>query len=198
MFTAHHEPGRCFEETRDGTIPVKVYGDWLPRSLCGRFFALFAYIRMIVLALCVVFLEKDPVDVYFCDVVSACIPVLRLRRGVKVSERESYSMYTNNYYCTCRLCFTAITPTACLRHAPMWRSDCTGFPSTRWRNAPQAWLTGSSSTAALPAPSLLAHSLRLALPMFFTPASIFLPLTALLLLTRTSAGLHPREKTPRS
>lgn len=28
MFTSHHEPDRCFEETCDGTLRVTVYGDW--------------------------------------------------------------------------------------------------------------------------------------------------------------------------
>jgi alpha-1,3/alpha-1,6-mannosyltransferase len=33
IFTSHHDPAHCFEETRDGTLRVFVYGDHLPRSV---------------------------------------------------------------------------------------------------------------------------------------------------------------------
>jgi hypothetical protein len=35
MYTSHHDPGHCFQETRDGTIKVTVYGDWCVR-VCVR------------------------------------------------------------------------------------------------------------------------------------------------------------------
>lgn len=76
--TTHHDPNHCFMETKDGTIPVTVYGDWLPRHVYGRFFALCAYIRMIYAALCILFLEDIP-DIVLCDLVSICIPILKLR-----------------------------------------------------------------------------------------------------------------------
>lgn len=47
--TTHHDPEHCFSETKDGTISVTVVGNWLPRHILGRFFALFAYIRMVSL-----------------------------------------------------------------------------------------------------------------------------------------------------
>lgn len=28
VYTAHHEPQRCFTETADGSLKVEVYGDW--------------------------------------------------------------------------------------------------------------------------------------------------------------------------
>lgn len=46
--TTHHDADHCFSETKDGTIPVTVVGNWLPRHIFGRFFALFAYIRMVI------------------------------------------------------------------------------------------------------------------------------------------------------
>ncbi|XP_033227567.1 alpha-1,3/1,6-mannosyltransferase ALG2 [Belonocnema kinseyi] len=76
--TSHHDPDHCFIETKDGTIPVTVYGDWLPRNIFGKFFAACAYIRMIYAALCIIFLEELP-EIVFCDIVSVCIPILRLR-----------------------------------------------------------------------------------------------------------------------
>ncbi|KOC69830.1 Alpha-1,3/1,6-mannosyltransferase ALG2 [Habropoda laboriosa] len=76
--TTHHDPEHCFSETKDGTIPVTVVGNWLPRHILGRFFALFAYIRMIYAASYIIFCEHRP-EIVFCDLVSACIPILRWR-----------------------------------------------------------------------------------------------------------------------
>lgn len=74
-----HLPGRRIIII--GTLPVTVYGDWLPRHIMGRFHALFAYLRMCYTALMVLLLEDPTYDVVFCDQVSACIPVLRLGRA---------------------------------------------------------------------------------------------------------------------
>eukprot|EP00124_Ichthyophonus_hoferi_P002893 Ihof_evm7s220 gene=Ihof_evmTU7s220 len=80
MYTAHHDPSHCFIEARDGTIPVSVYGDTLPRAILGRMYALCAYIRMCYVAMVMITLE--PVyDVIICDQVSACIPILRLSQS---------------------------------------------------------------------------------------------------------------------
>ncbi|XP_046740570.1 alpha-1,3/1,6-mannosyltransferase ALG2 [Diprion similis] len=77
FITSHHDPDHCFTETRDGTIPVTVVGEWLPRNIFGKFFALCAYVRMVYAASYMFFLGDRP-DVVFCDLVSVCIPVLRL------------------------------------------------------------------------------------------------------------------------
>lgn len=45
--TSHHDTSHCFTETKDGTFSVTVVGDWLPRHICGKFFALCAYLRMV-------------------------------------------------------------------------------------------------------------------------------------------------------
>lgn len=77
FITAHHDKSHCFQETKDGTLKVTVVGDWLPRKVLGRFYALCAYIRMIFAAIYfVVFGSKA--DVLFVDQISACIPVLKL------------------------------------------------------------------------------------------------------------------------
>ena len=52
-------------------------GDWLPRSILGRCYALCAYIRMIYAALYLVFFSSIQFDMIFCDQISACIPVLK-------------------------------------------------------------------------------------------------------------------------
>lgn len=76
--TTHHDPEHCFSETKDGTIPVTVVGNWLPRHILGRFYAFCAYIRMIYAASYIIFSDHRP-EVVFCDLVSICIFVLRLR-----------------------------------------------------------------------------------------------------------------------
>ena len=81
IFTAHHDPSHCFQETKDATIPVTCVGDWLPRHVLGHFYAFFAYLRMIYVALYLVLFSDYRADVFFCDQVSACIPVLKMSKA---------------------------------------------------------------------------------------------------------------------
>ncbi|XP_030014088.1 alpha-1,3/1,6-mannosyltransferase ALG2 isoform X1 [Sphaeramia orbicularis] len=83
IWTAHYDPAHCFSETLDPDLPVVCVGDWLPTSLFGYLHALCAYLRMIYVALYLVFLSGVEYDVIFCDQVSVCIPVLRLSRHRK-------------------------------------------------------------------------------------------------------------------
>lgn len=76
--TTHHDTNHCFLETKDGTLPVITVGDWIPRNFLGRFYALFMYLRMIYAALYLVLFSQLKSDIVFCDLVSACIPVLKL------------------------------------------------------------------------------------------------------------------------
>ena len=77
LFTAHHDPAHCFQETRDGTLKVHCAGDWLPRHFIYKGYALFAYLRMIYVAFYLVFFSGMNFDVIICDQISACIPILR-------------------------------------------------------------------------------------------------------------------------
>lgn len=77
FITAHHDPSHCFEETKDGTLKVTVVGDWLPRRILGRCYALCAYIRMVFAAVYYL-LFGSKCDVLFVDQISACIPILKL------------------------------------------------------------------------------------------------------------------------
>ena len=79
--TAHHDATHCFQETKDGTVSVTCAGDWLPRSIFGRCFALCAYLRMIYAAVYLVFFSSIQYDLIFCDQISACIPVLKLSKA---------------------------------------------------------------------------------------------------------------------
>ncbi|CAH0388860.1 unnamed protein product [Bemisia tabaci] len=76
--TTHHDRSHCFKETVDGTFEVIVVGDWLPRNIFGYFFALCAYLRMIYAAFYIVFFSNLAPLLVFCDLVSVCIPVLKL------------------------------------------------------------------------------------------------------------------------
>ncbi|XP_022218170.2 alpha-1,3/1,6-mannosyltransferase ALG2 [Drosophila obscura] len=82
FLTNHHDSTHCFKETADGSFPVQVVGDWLPRKLFGRFYAFCAYIRMLYAAFYASFFmpQREKVDVVFCDLISVCVPVLRLAR----------------------------------------------------------------------------------------------------------------------
>ncbi|XP_054847333.1 alpha-1,3/1,6-mannosyltransferase ALG2 [Eublepharis macularius] len=81
IWTPRYDPARCFSETRQ--LEVRTAGGWLPRSILGRGHALCAALRMIWLALHVLLLSGEEFDVFVCDQVSACIPVLRLARTRK-------------------------------------------------------------------------------------------------------------------
>eukprot|EP00928_Gymnodinium_smaydae_P040411 TRINITY_DN27409_c0_g1_i1.p1 TRINITY_DN27409_c0_g1~~TRINITY_DN27409_c0_g1_i1.p1 ORF type:complete len:486 (-),score=117.96 TRINITY_DN27409_c0_g1_i1:234-1691(-) len=82
MFTARHTRDHCFEETRDGTLRVTVYGDFLPRRIMGRFYAACAYLRMCWVSLRIVLevmqSSASLFDVLIVDQVSICLPILRL------------------------------------------------------------------------------------------------------------------------
>lgn len=82
IFTAHHDENHCFSETKDGSLNTVVVGDWLPRSLFGRFYAVFAYLRMLYVAYYLVFRSEFQPDIVFCDQISACLPILKYR-GLK-------------------------------------------------------------------------------------------------------------------
>uniref|UniRef100_A0A8D0DPF9 Alpha-1,3/1,6-mannosyltransferase ALG2 n=1 Tax=Salvator merianae TaxID=96440 RepID=A0A8D0DPF9_SALMN len=81
VWTPRYDPARCFSETRQ--LDVRVAGAWLPRSILGRGHALCAALRMAWLALYLLLLSGEHFDVFVCDQVSACIPVLRLARTRK-------------------------------------------------------------------------------------------------------------------
>ncbi|GMH44119.1 hypothetical protein BSKO_12053 [Bryopsis sp. KO-2023] len=86
IYTAHHDPHRCFSETIDGTLkPIQVRGDWIPRNAFGRFHALFAYLRCLYVAV-VMCVESwgfggdkgIGYDIVFVDQVSAMLLVFWL------------------------------------------------------------------------------------------------------------------------
>ncbi|KAL0819104.1 hypothetical protein ABMA28_008369 [Loxostege sticticalis] len=83
FYTNHHDPTHCFAETRDGTFPVSVIGDWIPRSILGRFKAACAYARMVYAAIYLAWyvIPVEEPTLIFCDLISLCIPFLKMARG---------------------------------------------------------------------------------------------------------------------
>lgn len=81
FFTSHHDKSHCFEETRNGSLNVTSVGDWLPRHFFGCFYAFWAYLRMIYVAIYLIFFSSWRMDVIICDQVSVCIPVLKLSKA---------------------------------------------------------------------------------------------------------------------
>lgn len=77
IFTTHHDPDRCFPETRDGSLRVRVVGNALPNHTGARLRAPFAIARMAYLSARVGREVRD-LDVVVCDGVAHAIPVWRL------------------------------------------------------------------------------------------------------------------------
>ena len=74
--TAHHDAERCFKETRDGTLDVRVAGAVVPRQIFGRLHIVCATLRGLAGAAWLV--VADPAcDAVVVDQVSAPVPLLR-------------------------------------------------------------------------------------------------------------------------
>ncbi|RXK39048.1 hypothetical protein M231_03672 [Tremella mesenterica] len=100
MFTSRHDPSRCFEETRDGTLKVHVLGSSLPRLLHPRLplTIVFSILRSLLLTILLIislilpgpasaFNPLSPLkkfDVFIVDQQSVCVPLLRIGTGTRV------------------------------------------------------------------------------------------------------------------
>lgn len=82
MYTAYYDKQRCFDETRTGAFSVRIYGNWFPRHILGRFYALCAVLRCTIaaffLAMRVWSGNIADYDVVIVDQVAAVVPVLKL------------------------------------------------------------------------------------------------------------------------
>ncbi|KAG0645894.1 GDP-Man:Man(2) c(2)-PP-Dol alpha-1 [Hyphodiscus hymeniophilus] len=81
IFTSHCDPNHCFEEARDGTLDVRVRGNWLfPPSILSRFSILCAILRqfhLIIGAYLTSELSGFKPDAFVVDQLSAGLPWLR-------------------------------------------------------------------------------------------------------------------------
>ena len=83
IFTAHYDPAYCFEETKNGGLEIRVYGDRLPMQVAQHLRAPCAIARMGYLA-CRMATGPERFDVVFCDLVSHAIPALRLLTNARI------------------------------------------------------------------------------------------------------------------
>jgi alpha-1,3/alpha-1,6-mannosyltransferase len=83
IFTSHHDRSYCFEETRDGTLDVRIHGSFLPMQMAQHFRAPLGILRASFLA-CVVAFRGERFDILFCDLIPHVIPLLRLVSRAKI------------------------------------------------------------------------------------------------------------------
>jgi len=85
FFTSHHDHDHCFPETLDGSMPVVVAGDWMPRHIFGRLNVLFAVLRSLWLIFYVFFNKaRFNLDVAVIDQLSVSVPIAQKLLGCKV------------------------------------------------------------------------------------------------------------------
>ncbi|OBZ75549.1 Alpha-1,3/1,6-mannosyltransferase ALG2, partial [Grifola frondosa] len=77
IYTSHHDPKHCFDETRDGTLRIRHIKPPFPRTLKGKFHILFSHARQLHLTSYLLSSSAPKYDVYFVDQLSTCIPLLR-------------------------------------------------------------------------------------------------------------------------
>ncbi|KAH6679470.1 glycosyltransferase family 4 protein [Halenospora varia] len=80
IFTSHCDPKHCFDEARDGTLDVRVRGNYIPASILSRFSIICAILRQFHLILWTYFTSElsllEP-DAFVVDQLSAGLPWLR-------------------------------------------------------------------------------------------------------------------------
>lgn len=77
IFTSHCDPNHCFEDAK--RFHVKVYGDFLPTNLLGKFKIIFAFLRQLYLTIkLIITLQLFKFDLIVIDQLSYCIPILYL------------------------------------------------------------------------------------------------------------------------
>lgn len=82
IFTSHCDPQHCFDEARDGTLDVRVRGNWLvPPSILSRFSIICAILRQLHLIISIYVtseLTQLKPDAFIVDQLSAGLPFLRV------------------------------------------------------------------------------------------------------------------------
>ncbi|ABN66034.2 mannosyltransferase [Scheffersomyces stipitis CBS 6054] len=79
VFTSHCDRSHCFEEVSNGTLAVKVFGDFLPTHLFKKFHILCAILRQLYLTCRLIATgEISQYDYFIVDQLSFCIPILKL------------------------------------------------------------------------------------------------------------------------
>merc|ERR1712000_386165 len=80
IFTSHCDPKHCFDEARDGTLDVRVRGNWLiPASFFSRFTIICAILRQLHIIFAIYYYSEFKTlkpDAFFVDQLSAGLPWL--------------------------------------------------------------------------------------------------------------------------
>ncbi|KAG9289777.1 hypothetical protein G9A89_015357 [Geosiphon pyriformis] len=77
IYTMYHDPAHCFEETKNGTLEVRVRGNSvIPRTIFGSFYIVCAILRQFHLTLALLYWDRQKFDVIFVDQLSASVPIL--------------------------------------------------------------------------------------------------------------------------
>ncbi|KAK3259214.1 hypothetical protein CYMTET_31773 [Cymbomonas tetramitiformis] len=91
LYTTFHDVNRCFEETRiqrsgafERATWVRVSGNWIPRQVCGKGHAVFAYLRCCFAALMMLIYCRPFPTVLLIDQVSAPILIFRMFSAAKI------------------------------------------------------------------------------------------------------------------
>lgn len=83
VFTARHDPGRCFEETRSGVLDIRVAGKRIPLQVAGGLRVPCAIARMASAALAMA-RSVEHWDIVVCDLVPHVVPLIRLVSHAKI------------------------------------------------------------------------------------------------------------------
>lgn len=79
VYTSHCDKTHCFDEVSSGILHVKVYGDFLPTNIAGKFHILCAILRQLYLTLVLIVSgEIKQYDFFIVDQLSFCVPLLSL------------------------------------------------------------------------------------------------------------------------
>lgn len=77
IYTSHCDKSHCFDEVKNDTLSVKVYGDFFPIHMFRRFHIVFAMLRQLYLVLRLVLsAEILEYDYFVVDQLSFCVPLL--------------------------------------------------------------------------------------------------------------------------
>jgi len=84
IYTSHHDPKHCFDETRDGTLRVHSIHPPFPRHIRGKLHIMFSHLHQLHLVTHLLHPSAPKYDVYFVDQLSTCVPLLRILGNTRV------------------------------------------------------------------------------------------------------------------
>ncbi|ODV98523.1 hypothetical protein PACTADRAFT_48265 [Pachysolen tannophilus NRRL Y-2460] len=77
MYTSHCDKKHCFEEIKNCSLKVEVYGDFLPTRVFNKFQIAFSILRQLYLILILILKgEIGCIDLFIVDQLSFCLPLL--------------------------------------------------------------------------------------------------------------------------